>query len=202
MTPKFRSAVVLLLSIAFASLAPAQTAAEVERAAAYLAKTRDAVLASTKGLSAAQLAFKPAPEKWSVAEVLEHIASTEDYLMALIRDQVMAAPARPAGEDVAAIDDFVLKAIPNRGSKLKAPEPLVPTKRYGSAEGSRKAFTTSRAKTIAFLKETKGLRDHAIDSPLGRKLDPYQWVLFIAAHSDRHHQQIEEVKTDAKFPKS
>jgi len=202
MTSKIRSAWVVLISLAVGSLAPAQTAAEIERAATYLAKTRDAVLSTTEGLSAAQLAFKPAPEKWSVAEVLEHIASTEDYLMTLVRDQVMTAPARPAGEDVAAIDDFVLKAIPNRASKLKAPEPLVPTKRYGSAEGSRKAFTTSRAKTIAFLKETKGLRDHAIDSPLGRKLDPYQWVLFIAAHSDRHHQQIEEVKADAKFPKS
>ncbi len=200
MQQTLRSLVFRFLAFSIATVASAQTGAEIERAAAYLAKTRDAVLTSTAGLSAAQLAFKAAPEKWSVAEVLEHIAATEEHMMALIVNQVMSAPPRPAGEDVKAIDDFVLKAIPNRASKLKAPEPLVPTKRFGSAEGSRKAFAASRAKTIAFLKETKGLRDHAVDSPLGRRLDPYQWVLFIAAHSDRHHQQIEEVKAAAGFP--
>jgi hypothetical protein len=46
------------------------------------------------------------------------------------------------------------------------------------------------------------LRDHAIDSPLGKKLDAYQWVLFISAHSERHTKQINEVKADAGFPKS
>jgi hypothetical protein len=202
MKSRFRNAFLLLLSLLLPVVSPAQTAAEIERATAYLAKTRDAVLASVRGLSAEQLAFKPAPEKWSVAEVLEHIGATEDYLMGVILKQVMSAPPRPAGEDVKAIDDFVLKAIPNRASKLKAPEPLVPTKRFGSVEGSRKHFAESRAATIAFVKETKGLRDHAIDSPLGHRLDAYQWVLFIAAHSDRHQQQIEEVKADAKFPKS
>ena len=70
-----------------------------------------------------------------------------------------------------------------------------------SPADSLKHFTESRAKTLAFLKETKGLRDHAIDSPLGKKLDAYQWVLFIAAHSERHTKQINEVKADPNFPK-
>lgn len=179
----------------------AQTAAEISEAAAYLTKTRDAVLAKTKGLSDAQYAFKPAPERWSVAEVLEHIASTEGFLMELVRNQAMKGPARPAGEDVKAIDALVLKAIPDRSQKAKAPEPLLPTKRFGSPEGSRKSFAESRAATIAYLKETKGLRDHAIDSPMGKKLDGYQWLLFIGAHSERHLKQIEEVMGDAGFPK-
>ncbi len=81
MKSRFRNAFLLLLSLLLPVVSPAQTAAEIERATAYLAKTRDAVLASVRGLSAEQLAFKPAPEKWSVAEVLEHIGATEDYLM-------------------------------------------------------------------------------------------------------------------------
>lgn len=181
-------------------LAPGQTPAERKRAADYLAATRDSVLAQTGGLTEAQLAFKPAPDKWSVTEVLEHIAATEDFMFGLVEKQVMQAPPRPAGEDVKAIDDFVLTAIPDRTSKAKAPEPLVPTRRFGSAEGTRRHFEASRAKTIAFLQETKGLRDHAIDSPLGKKLDGYQWVLFIGAHCERHGKQIAEVMADAKFP--
>lgn len=64
-----------------------------------------------------------------------------------------------------------------------------------------KHFGESRARTIAFLNDTQDLRDHAIDSPLGKKLDGYQWLLFIAAHSDRHTKQMLEVKADPAFPK-
>lgn len=182
-------------------LAPGQTPAERKRAADYLAATRDSVLAQTGGLTEAQLAFKPAPDKWSVTEVLEHIAATEDFMFGLVEKQVMQAPPRPpGGEDAKAIDEFVLKTIPDRTAKAQAPEPLVPVRRFGSAEGSRNHFAASRAKTIAFLRETKGLRDHAIDSPLGKKLDAYQWLLFIGAHSERHGKQIAEVMADAKFP--
>ncbi len=177
------------------------TPAERTKAIQYLEKTRADVLAATKGLSAAQWNFKPATNRWSVAEVTEHIAATEDFLMAMIHDKVMTAPARSAGEDVAAIDDFVLKAIPDRSVKAQAPEPLQPNNRFGSPKESLKHFQASRAKTIAFLKETKGLRDHAIDSPLGKKLDGYEWVLLIAAHSERHTKQLNEVKADANFPK-
>ena len=43
---------------------------------------------------------------------------------------------------------------------------------------------------------------HAAESPLGKNLDPYQWLLFIAAHSERHTKQMLEVKADPNFPKS
>jgi len=41
-----------------------------------------------------------------------------------------------------------------------------------------------------------------MDSPLGKKMDAYQWILFIAAHSERHTKQLLEVKADPNFPKS
>ena len=113
----------------------------------------------------------------------------------------MSAPPRTEPTDVKAIDEFVLKAIPDRSKKAQAPEPLKPTNRFGSPEDSLKHFRESRAKTIAFVKDTKDLREHAADSPLGKKLDAYEWALFIAAHSERHTKQIEEVKADVNFPK-
>ena len=65
-----------------------------------------------------------------------------------------------------------------------------------------KHFIESRSKTEDLLKNTPGLRQHAMDSPLGMKLDGYEWILFIAAHSERHTKQINEVKADPNFPKS
>jgi hypothetical protein len=174
---------------------------ERREAVKYLEKTRAGVLEATKGLSEAQWNFKPAADRWSVAEVTEHIAATEDYLMNTIQEKVMKAPARTGADDVKAIDKMVLQKIPDRTSKVQAPEPLRPTNRFGSPKDSLKHFKESRAKTIDFLKKTHDLREHAVDSPLGQKLDGYQWVLFTAAHSERHTKQILEVKTDPGFPK-
>jgi len=181
--------------------AEALTPAELTRAVEYLDKTRDGVLEATRGLSPAQLTFKPAPERWSVAEVTEHLAATEGFLLNLVLTSVMTAPARTDATDVKAIDELVLKAIPDRTTKLKAPEPLVPTNRFNTPADSLQQFKDGRAKTTAFLKAAKDLRDHALDSPLGQKLDGYQWVLFIAAHSERHTKQMLEVKAGPNFPK-
>jgi hypothetical protein len=46
------------------------TPAERERAAAYLAETRENLVCSTRNLWRAQLQFKPAPDRWSHDELL------------------------------------------------------------------------------------------------------------------------------------
>lgn len=193
---------VLTLSALLCTGLFAQTAEDRAAGLAHLGKTRAGVLAAAEGLSEAQLNFKSAPERWSVAQVLEHIASAEDMLMGLVTGQAMSAPPRAEAEDVKVIDALILAAIPDRSQKRSAPEPLIPTNRYGSSAEALKHFGESRAKTIAFMQETAGLRDHASDSPLGKKLDPFQWLLFISAHSERHTKQMLEVKADPNFPKS
>jgi len=193
--------VIAMLCIAAWAQAQSLSQADRDRAMKYLQSTEQGVIDATKGLSPAQWNFKPAPDRWSVAEVTEHIAAAEDYLFGMVTTQVMTAPARPVGEDAKPIDDMVMTAIPDRSQKRQAPEPLKPTNRYGSPEASLKHFEESRAKTEDFLKKTDDLRAHAIDSPLSKKLDGYEWILFIAGHSERHTKQINEVKADPNFPK-
>jgi hypothetical protein len=176
------------------------TAAEKDRALQYLESTKKNILEATKGLSEAQWNFKAGPDRWSVAQVMEHIASAEDFLLTLDKEKVMLSPAGDAGRDLKKTDETVLAMVPDRTHKAEAPPPLVPTNRFGSPEGSVKHFVESRATTEDFLKSTSGLRDHVMDSPIG-KLDGYEFVLFIAAHSERHTKQINEVKADANFPK-
>jgi hypothetical protein len=193
---------VAFLLIAGAASASAQEVTEAEKDSAlkYLETTKKGVLEATKGLSEAQWNFKPAPDRWSVAQVMEHIAAAEDFLRTLTKEKIMLAPAGEPGRDVKKTDDAVLAMVPDRTTKAQAPEPLVPTNRFGSAEGSIKHFVESRAATADFLKSTAGLRDHVSDSPMG-KLDGYEFVLLIAAHSERHTKQINEVKADPNFPK-
>jgi hypothetical protein len=177
------------------------TQADKDKALAYLESTEKGVLDATKGLSEAQWNFKAAPDKWSVAECVEHIAAAEDFIRGMAVDKVMKAPAAP-DRDTAKIDAGIMAMIPDRSQKAQAPDALKPTNRFGSPEGSLKHFVESRTATENFLKDTPDLRAHAVDSPLGGpKLDAYEWVLFVSAHSQRHTKQIEEVKANENFPK-
>jgi len=201
-TKSLAGVLIALFLMAGAAAASAQevTQAEKDKALQYLETTKKGVLEATKGLSEAQWNFKPAPDRWSVAQVMEHIATAEDFIRGMLKEKIMMAPAGEPGRDVRKTDEGVLAMVPDRTTKLQAPEPLVPTNRFGSPEASVKHFVDSRATTEDFLRSTTGLRDHVADSPMG-KLDGYEFVLLIAAHSERHTKHINEVKADPNFPK-
>jgi len=195
----------LLLSVLMlaSALTFAQTLTQTDRdkGVQYLQQTRDGVVDAVKGLSEAQLKFKPGPDRWSVAETLEHIALAEDFIFQNVTDKIMKAQAAATTRDTAKIDAGVLAMIPDRSHKAQAPPPLVPTGRWTPA-ATLEHFLASRAKTIEFLQTTPDLRQHVVDSPLGQPLDAYEWLLFIGAHSERHTKQILEVKADPNFPKN
>ena len=189
-----------LMFLSTTALSQSLTQADRERAAKYLEQTRDGVVAATQGLSEAEMKFKAAPDRWSVAETLEHIALAEDFLLQNVTDKIMKAPAGAADRDTAKIDAMVLAMVRDRSHKAQAPPPLVPIGRWTPSE-TLDHFLKSRVKTIAFLEATPDLREHVADGPLGQPMDAYEWMLFVAAHSERHTKQILEVKADPNFPK-
>jgi hypothetical protein len=201
----YAGALTLMLILAGAASTRAQdvSQAERDRALQYLESTKKGVLDATKGLSEAQWNFKPAPDRWSMAELIEHLAAAEDMLRGVTQEQIMKSPPVPvrSAEEIKKSDEIVLAMVPDRSHKVQAPEPLKPTNRFGSPEAAQKHFLESRAATEEYLKNTSGLRAHLGDSPLG-KLDGYEFVLFTAAHSERHTKQMLEVKADPNFPKN
>jgi hypothetical protein len=191
-----------LLLLGTAAFGQALSTADREKAVKYLDQTRDGVVAATKGLSDAQMKFKPAPDRWSIEEIVEHITLAEGFLLTNTQEKVMKAPAGAPDRDYVKIDSIVLAMVPDRSHKAQAPGPLVPTDRWTGAEALDQ-FLKARAKTMEFLETTPELRDHVVSSPpLNQPMDAYEWILFIAAHSERHTKQILEVKADPHFPKS
>src|SRR5262245_26935128 len=91
-----RRAVVLTLAMLAMGVAgrPTVVAGEVTDAdrkalLAHLERTEQQFLASIQGLSEAQWKWKAAPDRWSVAEVAEHITVSENTLRGMVADQVM-----------------------------------------------------------------------------------------------------------------
>jgi hypothetical protein len=176
--------------------------AERERAIGYLEQTKAVYLKETSGLTEAQWRFKPAPESWSVAECAEHIAVLEDVIFARI--QGMAdLPMAPAEElaQIAGKEDLMVRMVTSRSRKVQAPEAVRPTNRWPTAELLVEHFTQSRDHAIAFVSSADGLRNRTHPHFILGPLDGYQWLLFLAAHSDRHLKQIAEVKATPEYPK-
>jgi hypothetical protein len=204
-----KSLLSILLAVALlASAAPAATPKPSDgrdAAITHLKNTWKTLGKETKGLTPEQWNFKSAPDRWSIAEVYEHLAAAEDFLFGLVTEKVLKTPATPEKKNAAKQaenDAFVLKGIADRTTRAQAPGPLVPTNRFRSVEGTRKHYTASRKRTIEFVRSTpEDLRAHFMDSPILKDTDAHQWVLFIAAHTTRHTEQIREVKADPNFPK-
>ena len=189
---------VLLVTSAFAG----EQAAVADRDALVreLQRTEAKFLKSVEGLTEAQWNFKAAENRWSIAQVAEHIAAAEPMLRPMI-EAAMNKELTPEMLAEANKDQMVLKGVVDRSKKFQAPEPLVPTNRYGSPAAAVEAFKKERAETIRLAQKDVDLRTHGDKHFLVGTLDAYGWFLFDSAHVERHTAQIEEVKADPNFPK-
>lgn len=167
-----------------------------------LKDTEKGVFEQVKGLTPAQLTFKPAPDRWSVEECVKHIAKTEEVLWQMM-DSVMKNTANPdKRSEIKLTDEQVVQRIEDRTNKVKTTEKLMPENiPLKDTKEALESFMKNRDKLIEYVKSTNDdLRNHVATMPFG-SIDNYQVILFIAAHSNRHTQQIMEVKADPNFPK-
>jgi uncharacterized protein YndB with AHSA1/START domain len=177
--------------------------AEREVALAELRESRDEFLEITKGLSAAQWAFKPAPERWSAAQCTEHMGIIEDLAFRRMIEYALKALGDPQKrKSLKYSDPAVMKLASERGNKLQAPEVVHPTGRWSSPQEATQHVCSLRERTIAFTETTEDdLRNHFIDHPVFGTLDTYQWLLLIAGHLRRHVDQIREIAANPNFPR-
>jgi len=168
----------------------------------YYSESRDNILKAVKGLTPEQANFKPAEDKWSVTGCVEHMILSENMLWGMV-DESLKKPADPAKKsEVKVTDESILNGIPDRSNKVKTFDALVPKGTYPTPSATAKAFKEMRNNHISFLKKTpEDLRNHFVDTQFMGTMESYQMLLFIAAHSNRHLKQIEEVKADPNFPK-
>lgn len=169
----------------------------------YFKKTSDKLSESVSGLSEAQLQFRPSEDKWSVSQCLEHIVAAESMLFGVVR-KGLEAPANPEEKDkVKFSDEELIAAITDRSQKAEAPAELRGEGKYTDPETATDDLASARKAVLEYIENAslEDLRDHVIEFPFG-KIDGYQSLLFIAAHSARHTLQIEEVIADPDFPEN
>lgn len=159
-------------------------------------------LAAIGNVSEEQWEWKPAPDRWSVGEIAEHILLAESALFRAVQLAIQSPPNPDWQTKTAGKTEFIEKVMPDRSRKVSAPEQLQPR---GLPKGEViRRFKEARAQTIRFAETTQiPLKEHTYDNPFPvfNTLNAYQWLIYIPLHNMRHDQQIAEVKATPGYPK-
>ena len=137
--------------------------------------------------------FQSAPEKWSAAHLVEHLAKTEENLLKVVEKLLAKAeaeniPATGTIEPPVRLAEFAARAS---GQKFTAPDFIKPegattiSQSLARLEKSRIALRALQPRL-----EKVDLSNAAYPHPAFGPLNLYQWLAFIGLHEARHLKQI------------
>jgi len=172
---------------------------DLEHLLVHFEMTTQMVAEEVRGLSPAQLEYKASPDRWSIREVVSHLAVAEPDYWRDIQEALKAAPDMKEKKSVATDADILWYGIDRVvHTKTGGGHEKVDTyKDMGEALGK---YQTLRATMIDYIKTTNDdMRAHSFGTQ--QVIDCWQWMLEISTHAERHIQQIREIKNDPNFPK-
>lgn len=147
-------------------------------------------------LSAEQLAAPARGDEWSIAQVLEHLALTEDgmgRLFSKLVHDVEATGAREA-DTSSVLGRNDAWGVITANVKVKAPERVCPTGSL-SPDESMARLEASREKLKEVMARSSGLAlgTASFPHPLFGAFDGYQWGLIVSQHELRHIRQMRRI---------
>jgi len=193
-----RIAILVLVATVSSARLPAAplTAIERQHLVAHLETTAAWLADEVTGLTAAQIAFQPDTDAWSIAQVVDHLVVVAPIYW---RD-LQAALERPAGARTSAMSDADVLWY---GIDRTRREQAIPGERpAGDLRDLSTALATYRKhhdRLLQYIRTTSDdLRGHIVQR---QGCDAYQWALLISTHEQRHILQIREIKANPRFPK-
>ena len=201
-TSKLRRAVVLitLLCLAQANLAHAGQISDLDRQRllAHLDMTAGWLLDEVSGLSRAQIEFRPAPDSWTILQVVEHLVLVGPIYWDDLQKALASPPAPGASTNTdAGLLWYGIDRTPTVRERAIPAE--VPTGRLKDLQSGLDDYRKNHDRLVQFVKTTKQvLRNHIVAR---QGSDAYQWALLISTHEQRHVLQIREIKAHPRFPK-
>ncbi len=170
----------------------------------YLEQTRNELRAAVDSVPSGSRNTKPAADRWSVAQILDHLAMAHRLVAALVGKSIAEAQANGLGTETET--SSVLPTIPterilDRTQKVPAPEMIIPRSDL-DAETAWSELDEAREKLRAAFLTGDGLalaqvvQRHPVLGPINM----YQWVLFNGSHEARHTLQIRELAAALNSP--
>jgi hypothetical protein len=141
--------------------------------------------------------WRPAPGRWSAAEIVDHLALVEKRIAKLMSAQIAAA--REAGLRQES-DDSSVMGMMRMDRLLDRRRPLTSSEASQPREGvdANTAWTDFETANLSIREavaagDGMALGDITVPHPVLGPLNLYQWVLFVGGHESRHAIQIREI---------
>ena len=172
-------------------------------------KNSDQARSLAAGLSATQLSWTSAPDKWSIAQCLDHLATATKAFGPFLTIAIERGRKKwPAGSAVAYHPSWVgelliRQVVPEAKRKLSAPKLLRPSQ-SPAIESALEKFLQQQGEFLRFVRESEGLdynktRLRSPVTPLIRYSLADAFVV-IVVHEGRHLAQARRVRETSGFP--
>jgi hypothetical protein len=174
----------------------------LEEVLSYLDTQRAALFEAIQLAPAEMRDQKPGPDRWSIAQVLEHLLMIEKRIAMGVTKWVSDARAGELGletETSSVMATLPLELIVDRSQRRNAPEDVAPRGEMDAASAWA-ALGKSRASLRSGVLAGDGLalgeviQKHPVLGPI----NIYQWLLFVGSHEGRHTAQVVEIAAELK----
>jgi uncharacterized damage-inducible protein DinB len=139
----------------------------------------------------------PGPDRWSVAQVLQHLAIIEKRIaigMTKWIADARAAGTGPESETSSVMNSLPLQLIADRSKPRESPEEVRPTGDIDAASAWTLLEQTRATLRAAILNgDGLALSEVVQPHPVLGPINIYQWALFVGSHETRHAGQVREI---------
>ncbi len=167
-----------------------------------LSRTRDSIIKETKNLSHAQWNFKESHDRWSINQIVEHLAIWELLLQREISQALVVGPRPELSKDArtdSAVVGFLMEENPHISTEYTKPFTFTVPMGLNDGKNNLALFLKMRNEGVNYVDSTTAdLRAYFLRPGRG---NIHQVFITIFAHTDRHLRQIRKVKLDPKYPK-
>lgn len=166
----------------------------------YLDTTRSDVSKAVESVAPNRRNERLPGDRWSVAEVLDHLGILEARVAQLVSGRLAAARAAGLGPELetsSVLDTIDRERILDRSHRATAPD-FVRPQADRDANAAWAALQQSRTELRAAVVANDGfaLSEVKYEHPVLGLIDLYQWLIFVGAHEARHTDQIREIATE------
>lgn len=163
-----------------------------------LIRSRDELIAETKGLTTQQYSFHESPDRWSINEVVEHLALYE-----LVFDNEINKALRQGKRNLPAKADstflnFIMQYQKHYTLEYSKPFSFTMPMGLNSLENNLAWFNKMRNESIAYVGSTPDdLKAYFNDWG-----NIHQIYIYTFGHIDRQLRQIRKIKQHSGYPKA
>ena len=142
----------------------------------------------------------PGADRWSVAQVLQHLVMIEKRIGRGMTKWVLDARdggLGPETETSSVMNSVPLQLIADRSTPRSAPEEVRPTGESNAASAWTQLEETRAALRLgAMAGDGLALGEVIQPHPVMGPINLYQWLLFVGGHEARHTAQVREIAAE------